>query len=229
MTEGIGLSAPRPETRGEVRDLPRDRGAGPEEVLHDGARYPLVGAQVDLPDGRAWREWTRHPGAVAVVATRPAPGAQDASEVEVYCVRQYRHPVRSVAWEVPAGLLDVPGEPMVEAAARELAEEAGLTASDWATLVDYHTTPGGSAEAIRVFWARGLADVVEDDFEREAEEADMTGHWVPLGALLEALHTGGLHNPSTVIGVLALERVLRGDATARPADAPFELGPVDHR
>lgn len=227
MSAELGLDAPRldPE-RTPLADEVTDLGSGEERVLHEGARYPVVGAEVELGDGVAWREWTRHPGAVAVVATRPA---EPPGDLEVFCVRQYRHPVRATAWEVPAGLLDVPGEPMLTAAARELAEEAALTADTWSTLADYHTTPGGSAEAIRVFWARDVHDVAEDDFGREGEEADMTGHWVRLADLLDAVHAGRVHNPSTVIGALALDRVLHRGASVRPADAPFELGPVDHR
>lgn len=227
MTHGLGASAPRVQAGSALRDEVTDLGAGAERVLHDGARYPVVGADVALQDGTAWREWTRHPGAVAVLATRPVTG--EPGEVEVYLVRQYRHPVRTTAWEVPAGLLDQPGEPMQAAAARELAEEAALTASRWVTLVDFHTTPGGSAEAIRVFWATGVEDVAEDSFERQGEEAEMTGHWVRLSDLLDAVHAGGVHNPSTVIGALALDRVLHRGAPTRPADAPYEVGPLGHR
>lgn len=237
MSQRRGLRAERLGHASGLGDTAADHAAGAHEVLREGARYPLVGGEVALPDGTVWREWTQHPGAVAVIATRPgesadaeggatAPGTPDP---EVYCVRQYRHPVRSLAWEIPAGLLDVPGEPMAAAAARELAEEAALTASTWATLVDFHTTPGGSAEAIRVFWATDVQDVASDDFQREAEEADMEGHWVRLSHLLDAVHAGRVHNPSTVIGALALDRVLAGRGATRPADAPFELGPVGLR
>ncbi|WP_374929657.1 NUDIX domain-containing protein [Kytococcus sedentarius] len=227
----LGLGAERVDPSSTpVADEPTDHGAGEVQVLREGARYPLVGADVQLEDGVAWREWTQHPGAVAVVATRPASGTSgDAADVEVFCVRQYRHPVRATAWEVPAGLLDQDGEPMVDAAARELAEEAALVADTWSVLADYHTTPGGSAEAIRVFWASDVRDVDSDDFAREGEEAQMTGHWVRLSDLLDAVHAGAVHNPSTVIGALALDRVLHRGGQVRDADAEFVLGPVHHR
>lgn len=57
----------------------------------------------------------------------------------------------------------------------------------------------------------------------------MTGHWVRLSDLLDAVHAGGVHNPSTVIGALALDRVLHRGAPTRPADAPYEVGPLGHR
>lgn len=227
VARGHGLAAPRLQDAGELRDELTDHSGGPEQTLHEGARYPLVGGDVVLSGGSVWREWTRHPGAVAVLATRPGPAGE--SDPEVYLVRQYRHPVRTTAWEAPAGLLDVPGEPLQAAAARELAEEAHLSATTWRTLVDYHTTPGGSAEAIRVFWATDLAEDAAGGFEADGEEAEMTGHWVPLSALVEAVHAGRVHNPSTAMGALALDRVLHRGAGTRPADAPFPLGPVDHR
>ncbi|SNC59169.1 ADP-ribose pyrophosphatase [Kytococcus aerolatus] len=224
MSRGTRAARLAPAEQASFGDRPADRAAGAEQVVHEGPRYPVVSAEIEAGGARHTREWTEHPGAVAVVATREA-----ADGVELYCVRQYRHPVRAEAWEIPAGLLDVEGEPMHEAAARELAEEAGLAAGTWEVLVDFHTTPGGSAEAIRVFWARDLRDAEIEDFEAEAEEVDMSGHWVPLGTLLEAVHDGRVHNPSTVIGALTVDRVLQGRGATRPVDAPFVLGPVGHR
>lgn len=89
-----------------------------------------------------------HPGAVGIVAL------DDAGRV--FLVRQYRHPTRRHLWELPAGLLDVAGEPPLTAAHRELAEEAGLRARDWLVLVDALNSPGMSDEAIRLFLARGI-------------------------------------------------------------------------
>ena len=72
------------------------------------------------------RQYTRHPGAVAVVAMRGEEGAE-----EILLLRQYRHPVNASLWEIPAGLLDIPGEDSLVAAERELAEEADLKAARW--------------------------------------------------------------------------------------------------
>src|SRR5687768_11977462 len=104
-----------------------------------------------MPDGSvAERDYMRHVGAVGVVALD--------AEDRVVLVRQYRHPLRREIWELPAGLIDVPGEPLVEAAARELAEEADLRAGRFDLLVDANPSPGCSDEVIRLFLARDLSD-----------------------------------------------------------------------
>jgi len=186
------------------------------ETLHEGRIFDLVRDDVDLGGaGVVTREYVDHPGAVAVVALDDAD--------RVLLLRQYRHPVRSFLWEVPAGLLDVEGEPAVDAAARELAEEADLTAARWAVLTDYATTPGGSNEAVRVFLARGLVEVPEPErHTRTGEEAGMTSRWVPLDEAVTLALDGSLHNPSTVVGILGAAASRAGGwASLRPADAPW--------
>jgi len=143
------------------------------------------------------RQYTRHPGAVAVVAMRGEEGAE-----EILLLRQYRHPVNASLWEIPAGLLDIPGEDSRVAAERELAEEADLKAARWDVLVDFFTSPGGSTEPLRVFLARDL-ETTETSFEREDEEATMEYAWVSLSDALDWVLAGRLHNPSTVIGILS--------------------------
>ena len=66
----------------------------------------------------------------------------------VVLVHQYRHPVGQRLWEIPAGLLDVPGEDPAAAAARELAEEAHVQAADWRVLADPFSSPGMTTEAL---------------------------------------------------------------------------------
>ena len=143
------------------------------------------------------RQYTRHPGAVAVVVMRGEEGAE-----EILLLRQYRHPVNASLWEIPAGLLDIPGEDSLVAAERELAEEADLKAARWDVLVDFFTSPGGSTEPLRVFLARDL-EATETSFEREDEEATMEYAWVSLSDALDWVLAGRLHNPSTVIGILS--------------------------
>jgi 8-oxo-dGTP pyrophosphatase MutT (NUDIX family) len=185
-------------------------------TIHSGHVFDIVAETVDLGTaGTVHREFMKHPGAVAVVAL-------DEAE-RVLLLRQYRHPVRSYLWEVPAGLLDVADEPLVDAAARELAEEADLHAARWDTLVDYYTSPGGSDEALRIFLARDLSEVPEDArFTREGEEAGMELRWVPLGDAVAMVLAGDLHNPSAVAGVLALRAAHDiGLSRLRRADAPW--------
>jgi len=173
--------------------------------------------------GEVRREYVDHPGAVAVVALREVEGTD-----QVLLISQYRHPVGAFEWELPAGLLDVAGEPPWVGAARELAEEADLVAGRWDVLVDYYGSPGGNSEALRVFLARDLRDVPSDDrFTREGEERGMPVGWVDLDEAHEAVLAGALHNPSALIGILAAHAArARGWATLRPHDAPWPEHPA---
>ncbi|MFI2751811.1 NUDIX domain-containing protein [Cellulomonas sp. P22] len=182
-------------------------------VIHQGRVWDVVGDVVDLGASQVLREYVAHTGAVAVIAMDP--------DERVLLLSQYRHPVRTELWEPPAGLLDVAGEPLVDAAARELAEEADLRAGTWDVLVDFFTTPGGSDESIVVFLARDLSPVPESErFVREDEEAEMVPVWVPLDEAVEAALAGRLHSPTTVVGVLAAAAARdRGWSTLRPADS----------
>ena len=162
------------------------------------------------------RQYTRHPGAVAVVVMRGEEGAE-----EILLLRQYRHPVNASLWEIPAGLLDIPGEDSRVAAERELAEEADLKAARWDVLVDFFTSPGGSTEPLRVFLARDL-ETTETSFEREDEEATMEYAWVSLSDALDWVLAGRLHNPSTVIGILSAHAARgRGWEVMREPGAPW--------
>jgi ADP-ribose pyrophosphatase len=188
-----------------------------------GRVWNLVSDEVDLGHAEVTRDFVQHTGAVAIVALNDAE--------EIYLVRQYRHPVGAECWEPPAGLLDVADEPPVEAAKRELHEEADLTAATWHTLVDYFPSGGGNSEAVRVFLARDLAEVpAAERHTRTDEEHDMVGAWVPLDDALEAIMAGRVHASSLVVGAMAAGRARQaGWATLRPADAPWLLPPVDRR
>ena len=167
-------------------------------LLHEGMVWDVVRDTIDLGDaGTVRREYVRHPGAIAVLALDEAD--------RVLLLRQYRHPVGRELWEPPAGLLDVEGEDLVAAAARELAEEADLVAGSWWHLLDYFTSPGGSDERIRLFVARDLSAVPDAERHvREAEEQGIVPEWVALDDAVAAVLGGRLGNPSTVVGVLAV-------------------------
>lgn len=182
----------------------------------------IIGVRTDTirsPDGNmAVREVVTHPGAVGVVAlddSGPAP--------RVLMIRQYRHPVGRLLWELPAGLRDVAGEPLLRTGRRELLEETGYRAARWNVLVDYFSSPGISTERLRVFLARGLELVPasERDFVPENEEAHLLVDWVPLDQAVRLTQAGELHNGVAVIGILAAHVASRsGFAGLRDADAP---------
>ncbi len=199
-----------------LRDEPDPAEVIEREVVHDGLVWDVVRDRFDLGEaGRLTREYVDHTGAVAVLALD--------EDDRVLVIRQYRHPVRAHLWEIPAGLLDVDGEPPLEAAARELREEADLTATRWDVLVDYLSTPGGSTEGLRIYLARDVTEVPEDErHERTGEELGMPTRWVPLTELVDAVLAGRVHSPSLVVGVLAAAALrARGWAGLRPADEPW--------
>ena len=181
-----------------------------------GPVFRVVTDDVLMPGGeRADRDYVLHLGAVGVVAVD--------EHDRVVLVRQYRHALHRVIWELPAGLIDVAGEPLVDAAARELAEEADLEAGQYDLLADVHTSPGCSNELIRLFLARDLTPVPDGArYARTHEEADLEVHRVPLDEAVEMALTGQITNAACLIGVLAAARVRdRGWAGLRPPDTPL--------
>lgn len=194
------LAAPQ-LTREDLVDVPGRRPVLESEVVFEGRVWDVRSDSVDLGDaGPVVREYVAHPGAVAVLAVR-----EDRGEPEVLLIRQYRHPVGAEDWELPAGLLDVPGEDPLDAARRELAEEADLRAGTWEHLVATTTSPGGMDEVITIFVATDLSDVPEAErFEREGEEVGMPTGWVPLSVAVEAVLEGQVRNAPMMLGVLAL-------------------------
>jgi ADP-ribose pyrophosphatase len=141
----------------------------------------------------------------------------------VVLVRQYRHPIGRQLWELPAGLIDVPDEPLVGAAARELAEEADLRAARWDLLLDLHPSPGVSNELIRIFLARDLTPVPpEERHERTHEEAGLTVRRFPLDEAVGMALRSEITNASAVAGVLATaEAGRRGWSTLRGVHEPL--------
>jgi ADP-ribose pyrophosphatase len=165
----------------------------------------------------AEREVVLHPGAVAVLALD--------DDGRVLMIRQYRHPVGRLLWEIPAGLRDVAGEPLLATAQRELLEEAGYRARDWRVLADYYSSPGFTTERLRVFLARGLELVPpeERDFVPEDEETQLVPAWLPLDQAVGKVLAGDLHNGAAAIGILAgYAARSEGFDRLRPAGAPEE-------
>ncbi|MDT4926462.1 MAG: 8-oxo-dGDP phosphatase [Pseudonocardiales bacterium] len=188
------------------------------EPVYKGKVITVRVDDVRMSDGAVVkREVVSHPGAVGVVALD--------DDGKVVLVNQYRPAIRCRLDELPAGLLDVSGEAALDAAKRELAEEARLAADEWNVLLDLHTSPGFSDEAIRIFLARGLHPA-SGAFEAEHEELTLTVTREPLAEAVRRALTGGMTNAAAVAGVLA---AVHGRATGwrdlRPADAPWPARP----
>ncbi len=207
-----------------MADVAAVREVTASQLVHAGLIWDVVRDTVELGEaGTVRREYVRHPGAVCVLAL-------DAHD-RVMMIRQYRHPVRMELWELPAGLLDVVGEPPLEAARRELAEETDLRAGRWDVLVDWFNSPGGMDEALRCYLARDISAVPESErHRRTGEELGMPTRWVPLDEARDAVLAGRVHNPGAVVGILAawVSR-LGGWATLRPASQPWPELPAARR
>ncbi|WP_417220635.1 NUDIX domain-containing protein [Arthrobacter sp.] len=202
-------------------DEPSARRVIHSESVYTGRIWDVVQDTFELSDGAEplVRDYIDHPGAVAILVMD--------EEDRVLLVRQYRHPVGMALWEIPAGLLDIAGEDPLDAAARELAEEADLRAGRWAVLAEIFNTPGSSSEALRIYLARDPQAVPEHErFERTEEEAEMQWAWVPLQEAVQAVLAGRIHNVSAVAGVLAAAAArANGFSDLRPADTPWNAHP----
>ncbi|MCW2549523.1 MAG: nudF [Mycobacterium sp.] len=204
----------------KARGMAHDYGLIDSELLYEGRVIKLRRDRVSMPGGGdAVREVVEHPGAVGVVAYD--------ERGRIMMVNQYRHPVGKRLWELPAGLLDVPGEPASTAAKRELAEEAALAAQRWDTLVDTFSSPGMTDEATRVFLARGITELAPEHPQAD-EEADMELAWVPLGDAIFRVMQGDITNALAVIGILAAAHARSTDFEGlRASDAAWPARP-DH-
>lgn len=198
------------------------------DLLHDEDYQVEIVSSETVYTGRVWdmrrdtfllegsavtRDYVAHTGAVAVLALD--------ERDRMLVIKQYRHAVRLRDWELPAGLLDLPGEPPLLAAQRELAEEADLVAEHWSLLTDFLTSPGGSNEAVRIFLARGVspAPLV---FERTEEEAGIELRWVPLDDVVDSVLARTVQN--SILGIAALAAAAgrsRGWQNLGAPDAPW--------
>jgi ADP-ribose pyrophosphatase len=188
---------------GVLRDEPLHPEVLSSEVVYRGAVWDVRSDTVRYGDGQIVRQYVEHPGAAAIVALD--------DDEQVVLIQQYRHPLRLRDWEIPAGLLDVAGEPPLETAKRELAEEVDLVAARWQPLASLRTSPGGNDETVHLFLARGLSDAPQA-FARADEEADMRVARIPLTDAIAGVLEGRLTNGILATGVLAAAEVLRREA-----------------
>jgi 8-oxo-dGDP phosphatase len=188
------------------------------EILTRGRLVTVRSDEVRTPENQlAERDVVLHPGAVAVLPL-------DADD-RILMIRQYRHPVRRLLWEIPAGIRDVPGEDPWATAQRELMEETGYRAGSWRVLADYYSSPGYSTERLRVYLARDLESIpaAERHFVPRDEEAHLLLGWLPLDEAVRKVFAGELHNGPASLAIMAGYAASSvGYDQLRPADAPEE-------
>ena len=179
-----------------------------EDLHHDGWVLGLRADRVhrpDEPETSFRRVVVELPGAAMILAVD--------DEERAVLVRQYRHAAQSRLLEIPAGMLDQPGEEPLACAQRELREEVALEADHWRHLLSVRPSPGVSNEVQHVFLATGLHAADRGDFVLENEEADMAVLRVPVDDLVDAALDGRVHDAPLVVAVLAYDALRRrGDS-----------------
>jgi len=191
---------------------PHDRGEGPgadaapsadahlveariaSTNVYDGSFLKVFRDTVRLPDGHsAEREFVRHPGAVMIV-----PIADDGRLV---VERQHRYPLGQVLLEFPAGKID-PGESTLHCARRELLEETGYRAREWAHAGRMHNAPAYSTEFIEIWFARGLVAGARQLDEGEAIEVRLLEE----SELFALAARGELTDAKSLVALLRLQQ-----------------------
>lgn len=193
----------RPEAPAQIADVPAAWPVRNSQEHYRGPVFAVAGDRVQVPEGpdggtvEAQRDYLVSPGAAAVVALD--------EQGRVLLQRQYRHAARHELWELPAGMLDVPGEPPSATARRELVEEAGLRADTWHRLPSILPSPGISDERVHIFLARHLSAVPEEEngFVPRHEEAELVSVRLPLDEAVGLVLRGRICNGITVAGLLA--------------------------
>jgi ADP-ribose pyrophosphatase len=148
--------------------------------------------RVALPDGsETLREYIVHPGAVMIVPLL--------DDDRVVVERQWRYPMGRAMLEFPAGKLE-PGEPVLDCAVRELIEETGYRAAEWARAGILHNAIGYSDEGIEIWFARGLAVG-----ERSLDAGEFLEVFeASVDTLEDAARRGEITDAKTLIGLLWL-------------------------
>lgn len=158
--------------------------------VYSGRVIDLEVSEVTLPNGVTTRlELIRHPGGAAVVALD--------EKNRICMLRHYRHAAGGWLWELPAGKIDN-REPHLETAQRELADEAGVSASDWTSLGQVLPSPAVFCEVIYLWLARGLSQVTQSLDEDELLEV----HWLDFMEAWAMAEDGRIRDGKSLAGLL---------------------------
>ena len=166
-------------------------GANMMQTLLKCRKFEVARRTFTLPNGATHsQEFVVHPGAVVVLPLLDTD--------HCLMLRQYRRALDRELWELPAGTLDIPGEPPDAAAARELQEETGYTAGRLEELCAFYPSPGILTERIRAFVATGL--VSSQQQLDPAEEIQVMP--MPVEDALAMVNDGRIEDAKTIITLL---------------------------
>jgi ADP-ribose pyrophosphatase len=156
---------------------------------------------VDAEGERHLREVVVHRGGVAIIALT--------DDDNVLMVRQYRHAVGEVLFEIPAGTLDLADDGGTEspdgAARRELAEETGFEAGKWTKLGLFYTAPGFATEVMHLYLARDLRPI--DGYDGPEADEHLELEQVPFDAVLRLAERGEIRDAKTLVGLFWVARL----------------------
>ena len=168
------------------------------QTVYRGRVFTVQIETITLPKGGELKaEIVRHPGSVVIV---PVTDAGD-----VVLVRQYRHAIGRLAWELPAGTLK-PGEDHEHAAIRECHEEIGLIPGRIRHVGSLFPTPGYCDEEMHFFEASGLRKPgADDEAAHQDEDEDIEARPFPLASVRAMIASGEIVDMKTVAGLLLLQ------------------------
>ena len=160
------------------------------KTVLNGRVFDFTVENVTLPNGvNIDLEIIRHPGASAVVPLT--------SENEVVMLKQYRHAVGGLVWEIPAGTFDADDDSPLMCAKRELTEETGYDAGIWETIGTVTPLPGYSDERIHLFLARNLTPANRSPDPDEIIEV----HTIPLEKVVTMIVEGEIEDAKTIVAI----------------------------
>jgi ADP-ribose pyrophosphatase len=172
-----------------------------ETPIYQGFIIRVTNETFESPTGETFdRDVVHVPAAVAIVPVL--------SNGDVVCVRQFRPALGHDLLEIPAGMCDVEGEPLVDTAQRELGEEAGYRAGTIEHLCTYHGSAGFSDARLDVFLGLDLTEVASQSHSEE--EAHMTVEHIALGDVHRLIATKAIIDAKTIIGLLLARDRLDG-------------------
>ena len=182
-----------------------------DRLVHQGYIWHVAVATFEAPDGELFeRDVIRSPGAVGVL-----PLLFDDGVPTVVFVRQYRGPLDQYVLEIPAGMRDVPDEPLELTAERELIEEAGFSAGRLEYLTNFFSSAGMTDSVLHIFLATDLQPVERD--LHGPEETHMEVLRLPLAEAVGMVGRGEINDAKTVIGLLLVDKRLREGSLVPPS------------